>query len=141
MPPSACSWCWAVRTTAQHTDALHNSTAHTVTPLCPQLVLGGHDHHYEITRSEPHGTLVFKSGTDFREFSVLRVAVPPSLAGGGVSGGVGGWAGGLRVAVPPSLAGGGWLGGLLRHAFHVRLHPSSCAYGGTGVDLHDAFGG
>ncbi|PRW59853.1 5 -nucleotidase [Chlorella sorokiniana] len=44
-----------------------------------QLILGGHDHHYEITRSEPHGTLVFKSGTDFREFSILRVGVPGSL--------------------------------------------------------------
>lgn len=50
-------------------------------PLQLQLILGGHDHHYEITRSEPHGTLVFKSGTDFREFSILRVGVPPSLAG------------------------------------------------------------
>jgi len=47
-----------------------------------QLILGGHDHHYEITRSEPHGTLVFKSGTDFREFSILRVGVPGSLQGG-----------------------------------------------------------
>ncbi|KAL4458863.1 hypothetical protein ABPG75_013728 [Micractinium tetrahymenae] len=45
-----------------------------------QLILGGHDHHYEITRTEPHGTLVFKSGTDFREFSIIRLGVPASLS-------------------------------------------------------------
>lgn len=83
-------------------------------PIAPslqlQLILGGHDHHYEITRSEPHGTLVFKSGTDFREFSILRVGVPPSLAGessqlviiarASESCSV------LRVGVPPSLQSG-----------------------------------
>ena len=46
-----------------------------------QLVLGGHDHHYEITPSRPHGTLVFKSGTDFREFSIIRLQLPPTPQG------------------------------------------------------------
>ncbi|PSC76623.1 Trifunctional nucleotide phosphoesterase [Micractinium conductrix] len=45
-----------------------------------QLLLSGHDHHYEITESAPHGTLVFKSGTDFRELSLLHINVPASLA-------------------------------------------------------------
>lgn len=39
------------------------------------LVLGGHDHHYEVTPSEPHGTLVVKSGTDFRELTLLQVTM------------------------------------------------------------------
>eukprot|EP00887_Chlorella_sp_A99_P006466 scaffold3.g6466.t1 len=43
-----------------------------------QLILAGHDHHFAIDRSEPHGTWVVKSGTDFREFSVLRFEVPGS---------------------------------------------------------------
>jgi hypothetical protein len=46
-----------------------------------QLVLGGHDHHYEVSEVAPHGTHVFKSGTDFREFSVIRLQVPASLEG------------------------------------------------------------
>ncbi|KAI3436153.1 hypothetical protein D9Q98_002210 [Chlorella vulgaris] len=44
-----------------------------------QMVLGGHDHHFEITQTKPHGTHVFKSGTDFREFCVIRLKVPASL--------------------------------------------------------------
>ena len=35
------------------------------------LVLGGHDHHYE--RSEINGILVLKSGSDFRDFSEVTV--------------------------------------------------------------------
>lgn len=27
-----------------------------------QLVLGGHDHHFEVTRTQPHGTMLIKSG-------------------------------------------------------------------------------
>ena len=72
-----CCLCWC--------GGWRNSRAHCYCdpPNCKlvQLILGGHDHHYEITRSEPHGTLVFKSGTDFREFSILRVGVPRSLQG------------------------------------------------------------
>jgi hypothetical protein len=45
------------------------------------MVLGGHDHHFEITQTKPHGTHVFKSGTDFREFCVIRLEVPASLQG------------------------------------------------------------
>jgi 5'-nucleotidase len=39
------------------------------------LILGGHDHHYEVTPAEPHGTLVVKSGTDFRELTLLQVTL------------------------------------------------------------------
>ncbi|CAB3979105.1 5 -nucleotidase-like isoform X2 [Paramuricea clavata] len=35
------------------------------------LILGGHDHHYEIR--EVKGTKIFKSGTDFRNFSEIEV--------------------------------------------------------------------
>lgn len=50
-------------------------------PPPPQLVLGGHDHHYEVSEVAPHGTHVFKSGTDFREFSVIRLQLPASPEG------------------------------------------------------------
>ena len=33
------------------------------------IILAGHDHHYEIKKTEPHGTLIFKSGTDFRQLT------------------------------------------------------------------------
>lgn len=39
------------------------------------IILGGHDHHYEVTPAEPHGTLVVKSGTDFRELTLLQVTL------------------------------------------------------------------
>lgn len=42
------------------------------------LVLGGHDHHYEVMTSEPNGTLVVKSGTDFREMTLLKVMLGES---------------------------------------------------------------
>jgi 5'-nucleotidase len=38
-----------------------------------QIVLGGHDHDYVVTQSIPHGTMIIKSGTDFREFSVINL--------------------------------------------------------------------
>lgn len=37
------------------------------------LILGGHDHHYEVTQVEPHGTYVLNSGTDFRDLTELRI--------------------------------------------------------------------
>lgn len=37
------------------------------------LILGGHDHSPHADFVPPHGTLLLKSGTDFREFSVLKV--------------------------------------------------------------------
>eukprot|EP01012_Entosiphon_sulcatum_P008574 TRINITY_DN146_c0_g1_i3.p1 TRINITY_DN146_c0_g1~~TRINITY_DN146_c0_g1_i3.p1 ORF type:complete len:611 (-),score=130.21 TRINITY_DN146_c0_g1_i3:160-1992(-) len=37
------------------------------------LILGGHDHHYEVRRVGAHGTWVLKSGTDFRDATVLTV--------------------------------------------------------------------
>ena len=37
------------------------------------LLLGGHDHDYSVTQSSPFGTVIVKSGTDFREFSVIRM--------------------------------------------------------------------
>jgi len=41
-----------------------------------QLILGGHDHDYFVESVAPHGTMIFKSGTDFREFSIIHVALP-----------------------------------------------------------------
>ncbi len=38
-----------------------------------QIVLGGHDHDYVVTQSIPHGTMIIKSGTDFREFSIINL--------------------------------------------------------------------
>lgn len=43
-----------------------------------QMVLGGHDHEYVVTQSIPFGTMIIKSGTDFREFSVIKVELPPA---------------------------------------------------------------
>lgn len=37
------------------------------------LVLGGHDHHYAVEKYGEHNTYVCKSGTDFRQMTVLRV--------------------------------------------------------------------
>jgi 2',3'-cyclic-nucleotide 2'-phosphodiesterase (5'-nucleotidase family) len=37
------------------------------------IILGGHDHHSEVTSCPPHGTLVVKSGTDFRELSIIHM--------------------------------------------------------------------
>jgi len=38
------------------------------------LILGGHDHSPQAEFVPPHGTLLLKSGTDFREFSVLKIS-------------------------------------------------------------------
>ncbi|KAG2442606.1 hypothetical protein HXX76_002691 [Chlamydomonas incerta] len=45
------------------------------------LILGGHDHHYVSDFIEPHSNLLVKSGTDFRDLSVVRVELP----GGGAA--------------------------------------------------------
>ena len=37
------------------------------------LILGGHDHHYNVERCHPSNTLLFKSGTDFRELSLIHM--------------------------------------------------------------------
>jgi len=37
------------------------------------LILGGHDHHYEVHPEGPHGTYVLNSGTDFRDLTELRL--------------------------------------------------------------------
>lgn len=63
-----------------------------------QLVLGGHDHDYLVERTEPHGTMLIKSGTDFREFSVIRLKVPPAGPAPTANGAAAGAAG-----VPPRL--------------------------------------
>eukprot|EP01023_Acetabularia_acetabulum_P056390 TRINITY_DN65489_c0_g1_i1.p1 TRINITY_DN65489_c0_g1~~TRINITY_DN65489_c0_g1_i1.p1 ORF type:complete len:159 (+),score=35.00 TRINITY_DN65489_c0_g1_i1:101-577(+) len=44
------------------------------------LVLGGHDHHYEVREVPPTGTFIFKSGTDFRELSLIDVELPPIIS-------------------------------------------------------------
>eukprot|EP00927_Polykrikos_kofoidii_P072520 TRINITY_DN68624_c0_g1_i1.p1 TRINITY_DN68624_c0_g1~~TRINITY_DN68624_c0_g1_i1.p1 ORF type:complete len:1791 (+),score=282.65 TRINITY_DN68624_c0_g1_i1:195-5567(+) len=37
------------------------------------VILAGHDHHYEVKPVGPHGTYVLKSGTDFRDITVLTL--------------------------------------------------------------------
>ena len=37
------------------------------------LICGGHDHHYDCKPVGEHGTYVLKSGTDFRDLSVVRI--------------------------------------------------------------------
>jgi 5'-nucleotidase len=37
------------------------------------IILGGHDHHYEVATCPPHNRLVVKSGTDFRELSLIHM--------------------------------------------------------------------
>ncbi|GBG29560.1 5'-nucleotidase [Hondaea fermentalgiana] len=44
------------------------------------LVLGGHDHDYEVRCVEPHKVWVIKSGTDFRELTEMRVRVTGRFA-------------------------------------------------------------
>eukprot|EP00930_Biecheleria_cincta_P053304 TRINITY_DN3872_c0_g3_i1.p1 TRINITY_DN3872_c0_g3~~TRINITY_DN3872_c0_g3_i1.p1 ORF type:complete len:1558 (+),score=276.45 TRINITY_DN3872_c0_g3_i1:65-4738(+) len=45
--------------------------AHEVEDI--DLILGGHDHHYEVRPVGPHGTWLLKSGTDFRDITELRI--------------------------------------------------------------------
>ncbi len=40
------------------------------------LILGGHDHHYVSGFIEPHSNLLVKSGTDFRDLSLIEVEFP-----------------------------------------------------------------
>ena len=42
---------------------------------CPEVdvILGGHDHHYEVKPVGPHDTYVLKSGTDFRDITELTL--------------------------------------------------------------------
>ena len=42
------------------------------------LVLGGHDHHYEVDFVPPHNILVCKSGTDFKDMTRIDVKMPAS---------------------------------------------------------------
>jgi len=37
------------------------------------IILGGHDHHYEVAPVGPHGTYVLNSGTDFQDLTELRI--------------------------------------------------------------------
>jgi len=46
------------------------------------LILGGHDHSPQADFVPPHGTLLLKSGTDFREFSVLKLSKRGTGEGG-----------------------------------------------------------
>ena len=40
------------------------------------LILGGHDHHYEVRPTEPHNSVwLCKSGTDFRDLTVLDLCL------------------------------------------------------------------
>lgn len=40
------------------------------------VVLGGHDHHYEVRKVKPHGVLMVKSGTEFRWVTRVSVQLP-----------------------------------------------------------------
>uniref|UniRef100_A0A7S2S175 5'-nucleotidase n=1 Tax=Mucochytrium quahogii TaxID=96639 RepID=A0A7S2S175_9STRA len=40
---------------------------------CIDVILGGHDHDYVEERYGPHNTLILKSGTDFRDLTVLEL--------------------------------------------------------------------
>ncbi|KXZ56803.1 hypothetical protein GPECTOR_1g723 [Gonium pectorale] len=40
------------------------------------LILGGHDHHYVTGFIEPHNNLLVKSGTDFRDLSLIEIEFP-----------------------------------------------------------------
>ena len=42
---------------------------------CIDLVLGGHDHHYEV--AVENGIHIFKSGTDFRNLSEIWLEFTP----------------------------------------------------------------
>jgi 5'-nucleotidase len=37
------------------------------------LIAGGHDHHYDCKKIEPHGCYVLKSGTDFRDAPTMKM--------------------------------------------------------------------
>lgn len=41
------------------------------------VVMGGHDHHYNVQFIEPNRNLLMKSGTDFRELTKLEIGVNP----------------------------------------------------------------
>ncbi|CAE8582482.1 unnamed protein product, partial [Polarella glacialis] len=45
--------------------------AHEVAEI--DVILGGHDHHYDVKAVGPHGTYVLKSGTDFRDITELTL--------------------------------------------------------------------
>eukprot|EP00434_Breviolum_minutum_P015355 symbB.v1.2.013532.t1/scaffold961.1/size148688/4 len=45
--------------------------AHEVSEV--DIILAGHDHHYDVKPVGPHGTYVLKSGTDFRDITVLQL--------------------------------------------------------------------
>ncbi len=45
--------------------------AETVGSGVLDMILGGHDHHYEVRKVPPHDILMCKSGTDFRDLTVV----------------------------------------------------------------------
>jgi 5'-nucleotidase len=45
------------------------------------IILGGHDHHYDVKPVGPYGTYVLKSGTDFRDITVLQLEFSKDPAG------------------------------------------------------------
>lgn len=47
------------------------------------VILGGHDHHYDVKPVGPHNTYVLKSGTDFRDVTVLRLRFLDGIASRG----------------------------------------------------------
>jgi len=46
------------------------------------IILGGHDHHYDVKPVGPHGTYVLKSGTDFRDITALQLEFTDSAESG-----------------------------------------------------------
>ena len=40
------------------------------------VVLGGHDHQYLVQHVQPHGNLLVKSGTDFKDLTLVEIQRP-----------------------------------------------------------------
>jgi len=46
------------------------------------IILGGHDHHYEVSKIGPHGTYILNSGTDFRDLTAITLRFNDKKEGG-----------------------------------------------------------
>jgi hypothetical protein len=78
------------------------------------VVLGGHDHHYLVQHVQPHGNLLVKSGTDFRDLTLVEIQRSDSRCVG-----LSGW-----------LEDGGWVGIDMRGldaVCHIDNRPFSAA--------------
>ncbi|KAL1717392.1 5'-nucleotidase [Schizophyllum commune] len=96
--PAECSTRWAALLREEHNADVVNAVTHmrmeedmAMASRCPDvdLILGGHDHEYMLQGSQytddgghAEGNIrIVKSGTDFREFSVIKIRVERCHAG------------------------------------------------------------